>query len=185
MEQAWMGTPAELKSGIVTAALPPLMPARLWTVWLEVPGQKGRGCHAHQMWRKIWDNLYGVLKTCGLSILGCISTKEQNYVGKNSSNVNLVLNISMMKVLMWTLSAFLALFHNSCLKQHRDMFNLICVLLTKTQARSGCQTRSLSPVLLVASDPWISVSQEQFAYSLDLVICSMVQCSLLCRVPMG
>lgn len=49
-----------------------------------------------------------------------------------------MLNISMMKVLMWTLSIFLALFHNSCLKQHRDMFNLICVLHTETPARSGC-----------------------------------------------
>lgn len=32
MEQARVGTPAELKSGIVTAALPLLMPVKLWTV---------------------------------------------------------------------------------------------------------------------------------------------------------
>lgn len=43
-------------------------------MWLEIPGQKGRGCYAHQMCRKIWDNLYGVLKTCGLTVFGCIST---------------------------------------------------------------------------------------------------------------
>lgn len=72
MEQTWVGTPAELKYGIVRAALPLLIPARLWTVWLEIPGQKGRGCYAHQMCRKIWDNLYGVLKTCGVTVFGKI-----------------------------------------------------------------------------------------------------------------
>lgn len=142
-----------LKSGIVTAALPLLMPARLWTIWLEITGQKGRDCYAHQMCRMIWDNLYGELKTCGLTVFGCISTKEQNYIGKNPSNANLVLNISTMKVLMWTLSTFLAMFHNSCLKQHRNMFNLICVLHTETKARSDCQTRSLFP--LFRWWPWI------------------------------
>lgn len=90
-----------------------------------------------------------------------------------------------MKVLMWTLSTFLAVFHNSCLKQHRNLFDLICVLPVETQERSGCQTRSLFSVLLVDLGPRISMSQEQFAYSLDLVICTMVQCSLLCLVSVG
>lgn len=40
-------------------------------------------------------------------------------------------------------AAFLALFHN-CLKQHRNMFNLICVLHIKNQTRFACQTISLS-----------------------------------------
>lgn len=40
-------------------------------------------------------------------------------------------------------AAFLAPFHN-CLKQHRNMFNLICVLYIKNQTRSACQTISLS-----------------------------------------
>lgn len=185
MKQAQVGTPAELKSGIVTAALPLLMPAKLWIVWLEIPGQKGRGCYAHQKGRKMWDNLYRVLKTSGFTVSGCISTKKQSYVGKNAFNANLVLNIPMMKVPMWTLSTFLALFHNSGLKQHRNRFDLICVLHVKTQVRSGCQTRSLFPVLLVDLGPSISMSQEQFAYSLELVICNMVQCSLLCLVSVG
>lgn len=83
----------------------------------------------------------------------CIWLYLHYYVGKNPPEANLVLNISMMKVLEWTWSTFLALFHDSCLKQHRNMFNVICVLHTDTQARSACQTRSLFP--LFCWWPWI------------------------------
>lgn len=75
MEQAQVGAQAELKSEIVSAAMPLLIPARLWTVWLEITSQRGRGCYAHQMCRKIWDNLYGVLKTYGLTVFAPLRSK--------------------------------------------------------------------------------------------------------------
>lgn len=79
IEQAWVKTWAELRSGIVTATLSPFIPARLWAVCGSTSTWRS---HFPPYVREIWNNLHGVLKTCRLTLFGCVSTKEQNYVEK-------------------------------------------------------------------------------------------------------
>ena len=147
MEQACLKAESELGSGIITAALSPFVPARLWAT-----------CGCASTWRShVRKAEVVVLTRCGGDPRQSVGSVKDLWThpvwlclhrGARLRGEIPLLLICCLIYPWWRFlgghwAAFLALFCN-CLKQHSNMFILVCVLHIKTQTRSACQKTSLS-----------------------------------------